>query len=80
MPEFLTLDDVDVENKTVLLRIDINVPYDEKTGETCDSDRLREHAKTVKDLSDKGAKIVLLAHQGRAGAPGFIHLDQHANF
>lgn len=51
MPEFLTLDDVDVENKTVLLRIDINVPYDEKTGEICDSDRLRKHAKTVKDPS-----------------------------
>ena len=78
MPEFLTLDDVDIKNKTVLLRIDINVPYDEKTGEISDSDRLREHAKTVKELSDKGAKLVLLAHQGRAGDPDFIHLDQHA--
>jgi len=72
------LDDVDVKNKTVLLRIDINVPYDEKTGEISDSDRLREHAKTVKELSDKGAKLVLLTHQGRAGDPDFIHLDQHA--
>ena len=78
MPEFLTMADVDVKNKTVLLRIDINVPYDEKTGEISDSDRLREHAKTVRELSDKGAKLVLLAHQGRAGDPDFIHLDQHA--
>ena len=78
MAEFLTLDDVDVKNKTVLLRIDVNVPYDEETGKISDSDRLREHAKTVRELSDKGAKLVLLAHQGRAGDPDFIHLDQHA--
>jgi phosphoglycerate kinase len=78
MPEYLTLDDVDVKDKTVLLRIDINVPYDEKTGKISDSDRLRDHAKTVRELSDKGAKLVVLAHQGRAGDPDFIHLDQHA--
>ena len=78
MPEYLTLDDVDVKNKTVLLRIDINVPYDAKTGKISDSDRLRDHAKTVRELSDKGAKLVVLAHQGRAGDPDFIHLDQHA--
>ena len=78
MPEYLTLDDVDVKNKTVLLRIDVNVPYDEKTGKISDSDRLRAHAKTVRELSDKGAKLVLLAHQGRAGDPDYIHLDQHA--
>jgi len=78
MPEYLTLDDVDVKDKTVLLRIDINVPYDAETGKISDSDRLRDHAKTVRELSDKGAKLVVLAHQGRAGDPDFIHLDQHA--
>ena len=78
MPEYLTLDDVDVEERTVLLRIDINVPYDPETGKISDSDRLRDHAKTVRELSDKGAKLVVLAHQGRAGDPDFIHLDQHA--
>jgi phosphoglycerate kinase len=78
MPEYLTLDDVDVKNKTVLLRIDVNVPYDEKTGKINDSDRLKEHAKTVRELSDRGAKLVLMAHQGRLGDPDCIHLDQHA--
>ena len=78
MPEYLTQDDVDVKDKTVLLRIDINVPYDPDTGKISDSDRLRDHAKTVRELSDKGAKLVVLAHQGRAGDPDFIHLDQHA--
>ncbi len=78
MPEYLTLDDVDVKDRTVLLRIDINVPYDPETGKISDSDRLRDHAKTVRELSDKGAKLVVLAHQGRRGDPDFIHLDQHA--
>jgi phosphoglycerate kinase len=78
MADFLTLDDVDVRNKTVLLRIDINVPYDEKSGKICDSDKLKEHAKTIKELSDKGAKLVLLSHQGREGDPDFIHLEQHS--
>jgi len=78
MVEFLTLDDVSVKNKTVLLRIDANVPYDEKTGKISDSDRLSEHAKTIRELSDKHAKTVLLAHQGRRGDADFIHLAQHA--
>ncbi len=78
MPEYLTLDDLDVKDQTVLLRIDVNVPYDPETGKISDSDRLRDHAKTVRELSDNGAKLVVLAHQGRAGDPDFIHLDQHA--
>ncbi|HKZ45251.1 MAG TPA: phosphoglycerate kinase [archaeon] len=76
--DFLTLSDVDLKNKTVLIRVDINVPYDAATKTIKDSDRLREHAKTIKELSDKGARVVVLAHQGRKGDPDFIHLDQHA--
>jgi phosphoglycerate kinase len=78
MREFLTLDDVNVKDKTVLLRIDINAPYNEKTGKICDSDRLKEHAKTIKELSRNGAKLVVLSHQGRRDDPDFISLDQHA--
>lgn len=78
MADFLTLDDAEVKNKTVLLRIDINVPYNEKTGKISDSDRLKEHSKTIKELSDKGAKLVVLAHQGRKGGADFIGLEQHA--
>jgi phosphoglycerate kinase len=43
-----------------------------------DSERLREHAKTIRELAEKGAKTVILAHQGRKGDPDFIHLNQHA--
>lgn len=78
MSEFLTLDDVNVKKKVVLLRIDINVPYDPQTDSISDSERLRIHAETVKELSDKDGKIVILAHQGRKGEQDFIHLNQHA--
>jgi phosphoglycerate kinase len=76
--EFLTLDDVEVKDKTVLVRVDINSPLDEKTGKIVDNERIREHAKTIKELSDKGAKVVILAHQGRKGDPDFVSLNQHA--
>lgn len=75
--DFLVLNDVEVKNKTVLIRVDINVPYDVASKSVQDSDRLREHAKTIKELSDKGAKVVVLAHQGRKGDVDFIHLNQH---
>ncbi|MBS7645872.1 MAG: phosphoglycerate kinase [Candidatus Bathyarchaeia archaeon] len=78
MARFLTLDDFDVAGKTVLLRVDINVPYDPETGRISDSERLRAHAYTVRELADKKARVVVLAHQGRKGDPDFIHLDQHA--
>lgn len=72
------MDDVDVKDKTVILRVDVNVPYDEKTGKICDSDRLKEHANTIKELSKKKAKLVILSHQGRKEDPDFISLEQHA--
>jgi len=78
MKDFLTLSDVKVKDKTVILRVDINSPYDENTKKIELSDRLTESAKTVKELSDKGAKVVILAHQGRKGDSDFISLEQHA--
>ena len=36
------------------------------------SDRIEAHAKTIKELSDKGAKVVVIAHQGRPGLYDFI--------
>jgi phosphoglycerate kinase len=76
--DFLTLDDTDVKNKIVLIRIDINSPYDQSTKKIFDNERIREHAKTIKELANKKAKVVILAHQGRKGDPDFISLDQHA--
>ncbi len=78
MPPFRTIDDVQVSDKLVLVRVDINVPYNPETKKIQDSERLRAHAQTLRELAEKGAKVVALAHQGRKGDPDFIHLDQHA--
>lgn len=76
--KFNTIDDFDVENKTVLVRIDINAPVDPSSGLILDDTRLKLHAQTVKELSNKGAKVVLLAHQSRPGKKDFTTLSQHA--
>ena len=77
--EFNTIDDFDVEDKTVLVRIDINAPVDPSSGIILDDTRLKLHAQTVKELSNKGAKVVLLAHQSRPGKKDFSTLAQHAD-
>lgn len=59
-----TIDDFDVHNKTVICRVDINQPVDHETGKLKSIVRLKACVPTIKELSDKGAKIVLLAHQG----------------
>jgi len=79
MPKFLTLDDVKVKDKVVLVRVDFNSAIDPKTQKILEDARIRAHAETtVKELVEKGAKVVILAHQGRKGDPDFIPLKQHA--
>jgi len=78
MEELPTLDEVDVEDKTVIVRIDINSPMDPVTGKILDDTRIRASAVTIKELASKGAKQVLLAHQGRLGDNDFTTLEQHA--
>lgn len=79
MVRFLTLDDVDVKDKVALVRVDFNSPVDPETKKVLDDTRIRAHGETtIKELSEKGAKVVVLAHQGRKGDPDFISLQQHA--
>jgi phosphoglycerate kinase len=60
-----TLDDLDVEGKRVLVRVDFNVPLDEHRNITDDA-RIRAALPTLEELREKGAaKLVLLAHLGR---------------
>src|SRR5918992_1070499 len=64
MPKtFRTLDDVDVKGKRVLLRVDLNVPME--NGRVTDATRLERVAPTITEISDKGGKVILLAHFGR---------------
>ena len=58
-----TVEDMDVAGKTVLVRVDINVPME--NGVVTDATRIEKIVPTVQDLTAKGAKIVLLAHFGR---------------
>ena len=59
-----TLDDVSVQGKTVLCRVDINQPVDRETDTLKSVARITACVPTIKELSDAGAKVVLLAHQG----------------
>jgi phosphoglycerate kinase len=79
MAKFLTLDDVEVKDKVVLVRVDFNSPVDPETKKILDDLRIRAHGEsTIKELAEKGAKVVVLAHQGRKGDPDFTSLKQHA--
>lgn len=59
-----TLDDARVEGKTVLCRVDINQPVDRERGTLKSINRIEACVPTIRELSDRGAKVVLLAHQG----------------
>jgi len=79
MCRYLTMDDFDFEGKTVLVRVDFNSPIDSETKKILDETRIRRHAEiTIKELIQKDAKVVVLAHQGRPGEPDFVPLKQHA--
>ena len=64
MAAFKTLDRIgDVRGKRVLVRVDLNVPVAD--GKVTDATRIERVAPTILELSDKGAKVILLAHFGR---------------
>ncbi|GMB83546.1 phosphoglycerate kinase [Shinella zoogloeoides] len=61
---FKTLDNLtDIAGKRVLVRVDLNVPV--KDGKVTDATRIERVAPTIRELSEKGAKVILLAHFGR---------------
>ena len=68
MKPFKTLDDMgDVRGRAVLVREDLNVPM--KDGMVTDDTRLRAAMPTINELSDRGAKVLILAHFGRPKVP-----------
>ena len=78
MKEYNTIDDFDVENKKVLLRVDFNMPLDKKTLDIIDDTRIRLALPTIEELIRKKAKIVILAHQGKQGSWDFTSMEKHA--
>jgi phosphoglycerate kinase len=63
MPRFLTLDDLDAKGKRVLVRADLNVPV--KDGRVTDKTRISRLAPTIRELAEKGARVVVISHFGR---------------
>ena len=76
---FKTIDEFQVSGKTALVRVDFNSPLSPDGSSLADTAIIREHAKTIKDLSQRGAKVVVMAHQGRAGDEDFTSLQIHAH-
>lgn len=71
-----TLADLDAEGAALGVRIDINSPLDDSG--LADDARLRAHVNTIAELCDRGARVALLAHQGRPGGDDFSDLQAHA--
>ncbi|HPX77777.1 MAG TPA: phosphoglycerate kinase [Methanobacterium sp.] len=76
--DIYTMDDLKVKDKTILVRVDVNSPVDPKSGFLLDDTRIKLHAETIRELQNKGAKTVLLAHQSRPGKADFTTLKYHA--
>ena len=70
------LEDANVKDKVVLLRSDFNSGVVD--GKVLLSERIKEGLQTIKLLKKKGAKVVVIAHQGRPGSNDFTSLKQHA--
>jgi len=74
--KFLRMDDFDLENKAVLLRVDVNIPLDPSTLQILDDTRIRAIVQTLSDLRE--SKVVLASHQSRPGRADFTSLEPHA--
>lgn len=64
MTDYKTLEDINVEDKNVLVRVDYNLPLDEE-GNITDEYRLEKSLETINHLIENNAKIVLMSHLGR---------------
>jgi phosphoglycerate kinase len=70
------ISDYPVKGKKILVRVDLNCPVE--NGKISGSARIAAHAQTVKELSARGARVIVLSHQGRKGHDDFLTLEQHA--
>ena len=68
MTSFRSLDEADVKGKRVLVRVDFNVPME--SGEVTDATRIERAAPTIREIADKGGKVILVSHFGRPKGRG----------
>ncbi|HYE63496.1 MAG TPA: phosphoglycerate kinase [Phycisphaerales bacterium] len=64
-----TIQSVDVSGKRVLTRVDFNVPVED--GQITDDRRIREALPTIKSITDRGGKAILMSHMGRPEGQGY---------
>jgi len=74
--EVLTLDDIDLRGRTVIVRLDINSPVNPTDGSFLDISRFRSSLPTLRELV--GSKVVVLAHQSRPGKADYMTMREHA--
>jgi phosphoglycerate kinase len=63
MTDYRTLDDIDVKGRRVLVRADLNVPM--KDGVVTDALRIARQAPTIRELAERGARVIVLSHFDR---------------
>lgn len=76
--KFLTIDDFNLKDKTVLIRLGLDSPNDPQKH-IIDNNRLDECAEALRELSEMGSKVVGFGHQGRPGNKDFNTTEQHAH-
>lgn len=73
--DYLTMDDVVLDDKRVLVRVDFNSPMD-NNGNILDDRKIKSHLPTLRALEH--SKVVLISHQGRPGDEDYTTLEAHA--
>ncbi|MCA1813985.1 MAG: phosphoglycerate kinase [Halobacteriales archaeon] len=76
MADWFSLDELKVQGKTILLRLDINSPI--QGGRVAGQERIMAGAESVREVARRGARVVVLAHQGRHGDEDYTSLREHA--
>jgi len=74
--QYLTLEDFDLRDRAVLLRLDINAPLDPSSNQILDDGRIKAARPTLDALAD--ARVAILSHQSRPGRGDFTSMRQHA--